>query len=88
MSIKSDHPGRRYLRNALDTFTLRSPKGEHQCLVHKPMWGSTRELLSRNKSRRFTEDLLKALLCRLFQALDYLHTEAHLIHTGEPFYSR
>lgn len=83
MSIKSDHPGGRYLRNALDTFTLHGPKGQHQCLVHEPMWESMRELLWRNESRRFTEPLLKALLLCLFQALDYLHTEAHLIHTGE-----
>ena len=82
-SVKSDHPGRRHLRNALDTFTLKGPKGEHQCLVHEPMWESTRELLWRNESRRFTEALLKALLFHLFLALDYLHTEAHLIHTGE-----
>ncbi|KAF8179875.1 CMGC protein kinase [Pholiota molesta] len=66
MSIKSDHPGRHYLRKALRTFTLQGPKGEHQCLVHKPMWGKS---------------LLKAFLVHLFLALDYLHTEAHLIHT-------
>jgi len=86
-SIKSNHPGCRHLRDALDAFTLYGPKGEHQCLVHEPMWESARDLLRRNTSRRFTEDLLKAFLYRLFQALDYLHSEAHLIHTGKsPLY--
>lgn len=81
VSIKSNHPGRRHLRDALDTFTLYGPKGEHQCLVHEPMWESARDLLRRNTSHRFTEDLLKAFLYCLLQALDYLHSEAHLIHT-------
>ena len=53
------------------------------------MWGSVRELIWQNASYKFTEDLLKALLYRLLQALDYLHSEAHLIHTGEsPPYQR
>lgn len=51
------------------------------------MWESARDLLRRNMSHRFTEDLLKAFLYRLLQALDYLHSEARLIHTGEyPLY--
>lgn len=83
MSVKSKHPGRNYLRKALDTFTLQGPNGEHQCLVHEPMLENTQELLHRNPSHRFTEDLLKALLWRLLSALDYLHTDAHLIHTGK-----
>lgn len=82
-SIKSNHPGRDYIREALDTFTLKGQKGEHQCLVLKPMLETAQELLRRNKSGRFTESLLKAVLIRLLMALDYLHTEAHLIHTGK-----
>lgn len=60
MSMQSKHPVRNYLRNALDTFTLRGPNGEHQCLVHEPMLENTQELLRRNPSHRFTEDLLRA----------------------------
>ena len=83
MSVQSKHPGRHYLRSALDTFTLQGPKGEHQCIVHKPMLENTQELLGRNPSYRFTEDLLKIFLQLLLIALDYLHTDAHLIHTGK-----
>ena len=82
MSVQSKHPGRNYLRTALDTFTLQGPNGEHQCLVHEPVLENTQELLRRNPSHRFTEDLLRVLLRRLLSALDYLHTDAHLIHTG------
>lgn len=83
MSVQSNHPGRNYLRNALDTFTLQGPNGKHQRLVHEPMLENTQELLRRNPSHRFTEDLLRVLLQRLLSALDYLHTDAHLIHTGK-----
>lgn len=60
MSMQSKHPVRNYLRNALDTFTLRGPNGEHQYLVHEPMLENTQELLRRSPSHRFTEDLLRA----------------------------
>ncbi len=82
-SVQSQHPGRNCIRNALDTFTIQGPNGEHQCLVHEPMLENTQELLRRNPSHRFTEDLLKIYLQHLLLALDYLHTEAHLIHTGK-----
>ena len=76
------HPGQRYVRTTLDNFTISGRDGEHHCLVHKPMWDSLNELLARNVRRRFTEELLREALRRLFAALDYLHTECHVIHTG------
>ena len=85
MSVQSEHPGRHYLRDALDTFTLQGPNGEHQCIAHKPLLENTQQLLRRNPSHRFTEDLLRVFLHRLLSALDYLHTDAHLIHTGKPW---
>ncbi|KAL9077952.1 MAG: hypothetical protein Q9157_003134 [Trypethelium eluteriae] len=45
------------------------------------MLENTQELLRRNPSHRFTEDLLRVLLQRLLSALDFLHNDAHLIHT-------
>ena len=83
MGVQSKHPGRNCLRDALDTFTIRGPYGEHQCIAHKPMLENTQELLRRNPSHRFTEDLLRVFLERLLSAVDYLHTDAHLIHTGK-----
>ena len=82
MSVQSKHPGRNYIRTALNTFTIEGPNGEHQCLVHKPMLENVQEVLHRNLRDRFTENLLRVFLQRLLCALDYLHTDAHLIHTG------
>ena len=77
------HPGYAHIRKALDIFTIPRPGGDHLCLVQKPMWESFRDLLYRNPSHRFTEDLLKAGLMQIFLALDYLHTECKLVHTGK-----
>lgn len=83
MNVQSEHPGRKSIRNALADFTLHGPNGEHQCLVFEPMLENAQELLRRNPSHRFTEDLLKVFLQYILSALDYLHTDARLIHTGK-----
>ena len=49
------------------------------------MWESFKDLLCRNPSHRFTEDLLKSGLMQIFLALDYLHTECKLVHTGKRY---
>ncbi|KAM3453548.1 hypothetical protein MY5147_007318 [Beauveria neobassiana] len=80
--VKSPHPGRRHVRSALDKFALQSPAGkQHYCLVQTPLWDSWRDLLRRNPTNRFTEDLLKAGLWELLVGLDYLHAECKLVHT-------
>ncbi|KKZ59856.1 hypothetical protein EMCG_05318 [[Emmonsia] crescens] len=75
------HPGYAHVRTALDVFMIPRPGGDHHCLVQRPMWESFRDLLYRNPSHRFTEDLLRAGLMQVFLALDYLHSECKLVHT-------
>lgn len=81
----SRHPGHAHIRKALDIFTISSSGGNHSCLVQNPMWESFRDLLHRNPIHRFTEDLLKSGLMQIFLALDYLHTECKLVHTGKTY---
>ncbi|KAJ5200125.1 hypothetical protein N7472_005329 [Penicillium cf. griseofulvum] len=76
------HPGYPHMRTALDRFAIAHHGNYHHCLVQKPMWGSFRDLLYRNPTHRFTEALLKVGLKQVFLALDYLHTECKLVHTG------
>lgn len=40
------------------------------------------DLQKRNPGRKFTEALLKGALMYIFLALDYLHSECKVIHTG------
>lgn len=80
----SSHPGYPHVRTAIDMFSIPRPgvnNIHHHCLVQKPMWESFRDLLYRNPTHRFTEELLKAGLLQVFLALDYVHTECKLVHT-------
>lgn len=70
------------MRTALDSFELVINGGTYPCLVHEPLWDSLRTLLERSGRDRLTEDLLRVNLQRLLLALDYLHTDRKLIHTG------
>lgn len=66
----------------LDTFTADGPNGQHQCLVHEPLLTSISHFQASLPSQRINEVILKMLLKELLVALDYLHTEAQLVHTG------
>ncbi|KAK2764421.1 hypothetical protein FQN54_009115 [Arachnomyces sp. PD_36] len=78
----SSHIGKNYVRTALDSFTIPRAGGEHGCLVHKPLWGSMQDLISRNPYRtKLTVELVRETLIRLFLALHYLHTDRDIIHT-------
>jgi serine/threonine-protein kinase SRPK3 len=50
------------------------------------MWDSFRDLLNRNPEHRFTKVLLRAGLSQALLAIDYLHSECRLVHTGEFFF--
>ncbi|KAL4779663.1 hypothetical protein BJX76DRAFT_351623 [Aspergillus varians] len=78
------HPGYPPVGKAVDLFTIRRPGDDHPCLVQKPMWESFRYLHSTISEThgRLTEDRLQAGLVQAFLALDYLHTECKIVHTG------
>lgn len=73
------HPGRRSVRELLDSFEITGPDGSHRCLVHPP---SVLTFLCRNPVRRLPAPDLAVVLRRLFLALDFLHTECKIIDTG------
>ena len=79
------HPGRESVRTALDNFKISGPDGEHQCLVHTPLWDSLRTFLARNPANRLPAEMLRGVMIHLFEALDYIHTECHVIHTGKSY---
>ena len=75
------HPGRTAVRTLLDSFKITGPDGEHQCLVHVPLWGSIKTFIAANSQTVLSIPILAVTLFRLLQALDYLHT-CKIIHTG------
>jgi serine/threonine-protein kinase SRPK3 len=81
------HKGRSILRSVIDNFEVVSPTGpSHLCLVFEPMreplWLFRRRLGADKVSRPFLP-IFKAYLRILLEGLDYLHSECHIIHTGE-----
>ncbi|OBT41194.1 hypothetical protein VE00_08106 [Pseudogymnoascus sp. WSF 3629] len=77
--IKSAHPGQALVREFYDSFDLQGPDVRHRCLVLEPMHMSLLEMMSPNP-RPFDLRLLKMTVTRLLLALDFLHTEAGVIH--------
>ena len=77
-----NHPGRNSVRSLIDSFEVHGPEGMHRCLVHYPLWDSVSTFLSRNPVHRLPYPVLAFVLKRVFLALDFLHAECQLIHTG------
>ncbi|KAE8352212.1 protein kinase [Aspergillus coremiiformis] len=79
-NTESSHRGRRYIRPVHDAFEIAGPHGRHQCLVQPPMHLSIFDMLKLNPEP-LNAPLLKHTLKLLLDALDFLHTEARLVHT-------
>ncbi|KAK0385359.1 hypothetical protein NLU13_7835 [Sarocladium strictum] len=75
------HDGMPYLRLPLETFQLSGPHGTHSCLVYEPLRETLSDLQSRFPGGRLPLKMFKLYIFCLLQALDYLHSSCHLIHT-------
>lgn len=77
------HPGAGYIRSTVGDFQLRGSQGIHTCLVYRPLRETLCTFRDRFINCRFPPKILKLYVILLLQALNYLHTECHLIHTGK-----
>ncbi|PGH27792.1 hypothetical protein AJ80_00580 [Polytolypa hystricis UAMH7299] len=75
------HPGRAAVQTLINLFKVSGPDSEHHCLVHPLLWDSMKVFLARNPIHRLPEVMLAVVLQRLFLALDFTHSECHIIHT-------
>ena len=82
-SLKSKHPGKHHVRGMQDSFDITGPLGEHHCIVYEPLLCTIMELRDLLPSKRMGDQLLKLTLTEVLQAVDYLHTVAGVIHTGQ-----
>jgi non-specific serine/threonine protein kinase len=78
----SKHPGRNFIRKLLDHFYIQGPYGRHVCLVHEPLRMSADILVKMSPGQVMTLDDMKPGIRQVLIALDFLHSECHIIHTG------
>lgn len=81
--IWTRHIGAKLIRTSKDAFDIGvSDNDWHQCIVHSPMAMNMmdfRELLG----GRIPKSIFKMSFIHILLALDFLHTEAKLVHTGK-----
>lgn len=81
-ALVQEHPGRRSVRTALDSFTLHGPHGTHTCLVYIPQGMTFTELREYLPKNRLTKRMLQTSVQVLLIAMDYLHKNS-IVHTGK-----
>ncbi|KAJ0416883.1 kinase-like domain-containing protein [Aspergillus carlsbadensis] len=77
----SSHPGRRNIRSLLDSFEIKGPDGNHLVLVFDPAQMSLRDMKVVFFPDGFHEDFVRGAVIELLKGLDFLHTQAEIVHT-------
>ncbi|PKX99962.1 CMGC protein kinase [Aspergillus campestris IBT 28561] len=80
-SVSTAHPGKRFIRKLLNHFPIQGPHGRHTCLVHEPLGISSGELMQWIPGQAMTLEDLKPCIRQLLVILDFLRSEANVIHT-------
>nr|POE71817.1 serine/threonine-protein kinase srpk [Quercus suber] len=80
-SVSSEHPGREHVRKLLNSFEIEGPHGKHICLVCEPLGNSLGEL-SLLADGALESHIIRQTMRPILTALQFLHTEARIIHTG------
>jgi serine/threonine protein kinase len=71
-----------YIQLMNESFEVVGPNGTHFCLVFDPMRETLTLFQSRLKRKRLPVEVMKMYLVCLLKALDYIHTECRIVHTG------
>jgi serine/threonine-protein kinase SRPK3 len=77
------HRGFGLVRKPIDDFEITTEYGTHLCLVFEPMRETLDLYRRRFPKSRLHPRLVKAYARILLVALDYIHTSAHVVHTGD-----
>ena len=85
-TIQSDHAGQSCLRPLIEIFQIQNPDGHriHTCLVHPPLGISLDQLTPLLPGQVMTSIMVRTTMRNALAALDFLHTKAQVIHTGQP----
>lgn len=80
--LTTSHTGALLVRTSLDDFELPTASGCYLCLVHPPLGITLAAFRRMMPGNRMSEKLLKSTLKHILLALDFLHSEVGIIHTG------
>lgn len=78
---KSSHAGAVLVRRMREAFEIPGEVGPHTCLVHNPL-SITLSDIRAMAGGQIPESLLKPMVYGLLLALNFLHSEADVVHTG------
>lgn len=76
------HKGCGNIRKLLDSFDVVGPYGKHIILVLEPAQMSLRDMKHVFRPDGFDEDFVRGAITELLYALDFLHSRAGVVHTG------
>ena len=82
-SMRTSHAGSLLVRDMLDEFDVTDRDRKYQAVVHSPLAITLRGFRKMFPDQALSLDLLRSVLRHVLLALDFLHTEARVIHTGE-----
>lgn len=80
--LYSNHPGAQNVATLLDHFAVERRGHRYMCLVSDVL-GPSLAVRVRSSTRELDIDWLVDNLYRLLQAVDFLHSEAHIVHGGK-----
>lgn len=84
----SDHTGQHSIRMLQDFFEVDGPHGVHTVFVLPPLGISLRSLQERMPGEVFNGAFVRAALQQSIPALDFLHSDANITHTGKALLAR
>lgn len=82
VSSTSNHEGRHHISYLLDEFKHTGPNGEHVCFVFDVLGHHLYHQAVHFKYERIPAEVMKIIARQLLLALDFLHRECGVIHTG------
>lgn len=85
--VDPQHKGWHFIRKLSDSFALEGKSGTHSCLVlealREPLWLYRRRYVGGVIPPGILKILMQMILMQMIlHALDYLHSECRVIHTG------
>jgi serine/threonine-protein kinase SRPK3 len=83
LAAESKNPGKSHIVTLIDSFEVSSTHGRHLCLVQEPLG-----IFPKVNSPGLPVPLVKVVAKQLLLALDFLHRECHVIHTGALLYTK